>query len=167
MARVVVSLLAACDQAGLIDVSITATDSTPMAAPAALGKTLTPPRIPVLIEPAEQELAALPTGITDLARADPAAFVASGATLPAAEQLLLVRLARLRAAETRARERAADLAKPGSRDRRSRILTWQSRVDKRTAELAAMTERQQQAVSEYQTKVDAGHKPPGPAPRPP
>jgi len=165
--RVVVSLLAVCDQAGLVDVSVTATDSTPMAAPAALGKTLTAPRITVLIDQAEQELAALRARIADLAVADPAAFVASSATLHRAEQLLLVRLARLRTAETRARQRATDPAKPAGRDWRSRVLTWQSRVDEHTAELAAMTERQQQAVSAYQAKVDAGHKPPGPAPRPP
>jgi Transposase DDE domain len=165
--RVVVSLLAVCDQAGLVDVSVTATDSTPMAAPAALGKTLTAPRITVLIDQAEQELAALRTRIADLAEKDPAAFVASGPTLHRAEQLLLVRLARLHRAETRARERAADLAKPGGRDRRSRVLTWQSRVDKHTAELAAMTERQQQARDAYQAKVDAGRKPPGAAPHPP
>lgn len=165
--RVAVSLLSVCDQAGLVDVSVTATDSTPMAAPAALSKTLTAPRITVLIDQAEQQLATLRTRIAQLAAADPAAFVASGATLNRAEQLLLVRLARLHRAETRARERAADLAKPAGRDWRSRVLTWQSRVDKHTTDLAAMTERQQQAVSDYQAKVDAGRKPPGPAPQPP
>jgi hypothetical protein len=165
--RVVVSLLAACDQAGLVDVSLTATDSTPVAAPAALSKTLTAPRITVLIDQAERDLATLRARIADLAAQDPAAFVESGAELHRSEQLLLVRLGRLRRAETLARQRAADQAQPGGRDRRSPVLTWQSRVDKHTAELAAMTERQHQAVADYQAKVDAGRKPPGPAPHPP
>lgn len=165
--RVAVSLLAVCDRANLIDVSVTATDSTPVAAPAALSKTLTAPRITVLIDQAEQQLTALRARIAQLAAADPAAFVESAATLHRAEQLLLVRLTRLRTAETLARQRATDLTKPGGRDWRSRVLTWQSRVDKHTAELAAMTERQQQARNAYQAKVNAGHKPPGPAPHPP
>jgi len=164
--RVAVSLLSVCDQAGLVDVSLTATDSSPMAAPAALGKTLTAPRITVLIDRAEQELAALRARIADLAADDPAGFVASSAALHRAEQLLLVRLGRLHTAETTARRRAAELAERGQ-DAGAKVRTWQSRVDKHTTELAAMIERQQQACAAYQTKVDAGHKPPGPAPHPP
>lgn len=165
--RVMVSQLAVCDQAGLVDVSLTATDSTPMAVPAALSKTLTAPRITVLIDQAEQQLAALRTRTAHLAAHDPAEFVESSTKLHRAEQLLLVRLTRLHTAETVARERATDLAKPGGRDWRSRTRTWQSRVDKHSADLAAMTERQQQAVADYHAKVDAGRKPPGPAPQPP
>lgn len=165
--QVAVSLLSVCEQAGLVDVSLTATDSTPMAAPAALSKTRTAPQITVLIDQAEQELAALRTRTAHLAAQDVTEFVESAAKLHRAEQLLLVRLGRLRRAETLARQRAADQAQPGGRDSRSRVLTWQSRVDKHTAELAAMTERQQRAVADYQAKVDAGRKPPGPAPQPP
>ena len=162
--RVVVSLLTTCDQAGMINLSVTATDSTPMAAAAALSKTLTAPRITVLIDRAEQELAALRARIAHLAAEDPAAFVESGATLRRAEQLLLVRLTRLRTAETAARTRAAERAERTGRDSGSRVRTWQSRVDKHTADIAALTERQQQAISTYHDKVAAGGKPPGTPP---
>jgi transposase len=68
--QVSVSLLAVCARAGLVDVSVTATDSTPLAAPAAITKTLSAARITVRIEQAEQELARLREHLT-AAAADP------------------------------------------------------------------------------------------------
>lgn len=160
--RVAVSLLAVCDQAELVDLSVTATDSTPMAAPAALAKTSTAPRITVLIDRLEQELALVRDTIARLAAADPAEFVESCDRLYRAEQFLLVRLGRARAAETAARAVKIDL-----RDLRGSVECWQDRVDKHTADLAAMRTRQQQACDAYQAKVAAGRKPKGTAPRAP
>ena len=160
--RVMVSLLAVCDQAELVDLSVTATDSTPMAAPAALAKTSTAPRITVLIDRLEQELAEARASTARLAEQDPAGFVESCDRLHRAEQFLLVRLGRARAAEAAARAVKTDL-----RDLRSSVECWQDRVDRHTAELAAMRTRQQQACDAYQTKVAAGRKPQGAAPRAP
>jgi hypothetical protein len=161
--RVTVSLLAVCDQAELVDLSVTATDSTPVAAPAALAKTSTAPRITVLIDRLEQQLTRVRDSIARLAAEDPAEFVESGCgRLHRAEQFLLVRLGRARAAEAAARAVKIDL-----RDLRSSSDCWQDRVDKHTAELAAMRTRQQQACDAYQAKVAAGRKPSGAAPRAP
>lgn len=160
--RVTVSLLAVCDQAELVDLSVTATDSTPVAAPAALAKTSTAPRITVLVARLEQELTQVRDSIARLAAEDPAGFVESSRRLHRAEQLLLVRLVRARAAEAAARAVKVDL-----RDLRGSVECWQDRVDKHTADLAAMRTRQQQACDAYQAKVAAGRKPKGPAPRAP
>lgn len=160
--RVTVSLLTICDQAELVDLSLTATDSTPVAAPAALAKTSTAPRITVLIDRLEQELTRMRDSTARLADEDPAGFVESSRRLHRAEQLLLVRLSRARAAEAAARTVKIDL-----RDLRGSVECWQDRVDKHTADLAAMRTRQQQACDDYQAKVAAGHKPKGPAPRAP
>ena len=162
--RVAVSLLTRCDQAGLVDVSLTATDSTPMTAPAALSRSLSAAQITVLIDDTEQQLTALRELLTDLADDDVAAFVEHGCgRLRRTEQLLMVRLARLRRAEVKARERAA----PAREQQQDRIARYRRRVDKHTADLAAMIDRQNQAVTDHQKKLTAGRKPPGPAPRPP
>jgi len=162
--RVSVSLLTVCDQAGLVDVSLTATDSTPMTAPAALSKTIPAARITVLIDHAEQDLAAVRARLSALADdGDLTGFVEQGCgPLRRGEQLLLVRLHRLRAAEARARELASQHEKTPDA-----VQCWQARVDKHTTDLAAMTERQHQNVTAYQAKTADGCKPPGPAPRPP
>lgn len=162
--RVSVSLLACCDAAGLVDVSLTATDSTPMAAPAALSRTLSSAQITVLIDEAERQLAALREQLADLADEDVAGFVEHGCgPLRRAEQLLLVRLDRLRRAEAVARERA----EPRRDQEQDRVARCRRRVDQHAAELAAMIERQARAVAVYQEKVAAGSKPRGPAPRSP
>jgi hypothetical protein len=161
--QVSVSLLAICGRAGLIDVSLTATDSTPLAVPAAISKTLSAARITVRIEQAEQELARLRQHLTAAADdADLTGFIEAGCgPLIRREQLLLVRLDRLREAEARARAHTAQRHDdPGDS-----VRIWQNRVDKHTTDLTAMTERQNQKVADYQAKVAAGRKPRGPAPR--
>lgn len=162
--RVSVSLLACCEQGGLVDVSLTATDSTPMAAPAALSRTLSAAQITVVIDETERELAALREQLTDLADEDVAGFVELGCgPLRRAEQLLLVRLQRLRRAEATARDRGAARREQGL----ARVARCQQRVAKHTADLSVMIDRQTQALAAYQEKVAAGRKPRGPAPRPP
>jgi hypothetical protein len=160
--RVMVSLLKVCDQAVLVDLSVTATDSTPMASPAALAKSSTAPRITVLIARLEQELVEARASTARLADEDPAGFIESSARLHRAEQLLLVRLGRAQAAEAAARAAKVDL-----RELRSSVERWQDRVDRHTTDLAAMRTHQQQACDAYQAKTAAGRKPKGPAPRPP
>lgn len=164
--QVFTSLLAECDRAGLVDVSLTATDSSPVAVSAALPKTVSAARITVLIDDAERELAGLRSRLAALSDDDAGVgeFVETGCgALRRAEQLLLVRINRLHQAEATARQRAR-LAGEGGRQR---VRAWQARVDKHHAELAAMTSAQQQKVAAYQARVAAGNKPRGPAPRPP
>lgn len=164
---VVVSLLALGERAGVVDVSLTATDSTPVAAPAALSKTKTAPQITVLIAEVEQQLTVLREQLTALAEGDPVGFVEAGCgPLHRAEQLLLVRLARLRAAEDRGRQHGRELAarRRGPHQQRQHL---QERVNKHQADLDAMIAAQQHAVDVYNAKVAAGAKPRGPAPRPP
>ena len=162
-------LLACCDRAGLVDVSLTATDSTPIGAPAALSKTLSAARITVLIDEVGQELARLRARLAAAADdGDITGFVEYGCgPLRRAEQLLLVRLDRLRQAEAVARERAAQQHDREHTADLARVRRWQDAVDKHTTDLAAMTARQAQAVAVYQEKVTTGRKPRGPAPRPP
>jgi hypothetical protein len=160
--QVSVSLLAVCGQAGLIDVSLTATDSTPVAVPAAISKTVSAARITVRIDETEQELARLRQHLAAAADdADLTGFVEQGCgRLIRAEQMLLVRLDRLRAAAAAAAARVAE-----RRDTRDSVRIWQDRVDKHATDLTAMTERQNQKVADYQAKVAAGRKPRGPAPQ--
>ena len=162
--RVSVSLLTVCDQAGLVDVSVTATDSTPLASPAAISKTLSAARITVRIEQTEQELAQLREHLAAAADdADCTGFIEDGCgRLIRREQMLLVRLGRLRQAEARARAHTAQRHDGAPRDS---VRIWQDRVDKHATDLATMTEQQNQKVADYQAKVAAGRKPPGPAPR--
>jgi hypothetical protein len=162
--QVAVSLLAMCDQQGLVDVSLTATDSSPIAVPAALSRTFSAARITVFIGVVEQDLARLRARLQVLAdTGDITGFVEQGCgDLRRAEQWLLVRLGRLRQAEARAR----DLARQHGESTLARVRCWQDRVDRHTAELAAMTEQQNQKVAVYQARVAAGRKPRGPAPRP-
>ncbi|HWS37479.1 MAG TPA: transposase [Actinoplanes sp.] len=162
--RVSISLLAVCGRDGLIDVSLTATDSTPVTAPAAMAKTLSAARITVAIDQAEQELARLRRHLDEAAAdADLTGFIEAGCgPLIRAEQMLLVRLDRLRDAEARAR---AHTARRRDSDPHDSVRIWQDRVDKHTTELAAMTERQNRKVADHQAKVAAGRKPRGPAPR--
>ena len=164
--KVAVSLLGCGQRAGVVDVSLTATDSTPVVAPAALGKTWTAPRITVKIAEVQQQLAVLRDQVAALAADDDVGgFVEAGCgSLHRSEQLLLVRLTRLRAAEDRARQRVTELNARGRGPLSSR-RRWQDRVAKYQADLDTMTAAQQHAVSVYQAKVAAGRKPRGPAPR--
>ena len=164
--RLGVSLLKVCDEAGLVDLSVTATDSTPMAAPAALSKMATAPEITVLIDEVQQQLAGLRARIARSAADDPDGFIDGCARMHRAEQLLLVRLQRLRTAETAARARLDEITVRG-RGTLVSVRRWQARVEQHRAGLAAMTARQQQAYDTYQAKVAAGRKPPGPAPHQP
>lgn len=163
--QVSVSLLAVCGRAGLIDVSLTATDSTPVGVPAAISRTVSAARISVRIDEVEQELARLRQQLSAAADdPDPTGFVEAGCgRLIRAEQMLLVRLDRLRKAAAVAEARTAE--RHGDRGTGDSVRTWQDRVDKHTTELAVMIERQNQKVAAYQAKVTAGAKPPGPAPR--
>lgn len=164
--RLGVSLLQVCGEAGLVDLSVTATDSTPMAAPAALSKMATAPEITVLIDQVQQQLAGLRARIAQSAVDDVDGFIDGCARMHRAEQLLLVRLQRLRTAETAARARLDEITVRG-RGTLVSVRRWQARVDKHRADLAAMTARRQQACDIYQAKVAAGRKPPGPAPHQP
>ena len=160
--RMADSLVRVCDQAGLVDVSVTATDSTPVKAPAALSKMLTAARITTRIDAVRQELQALHArrqAMIDEAGVD--AFLEHGCgDLIRAEQMLLVRLARLEKAEATARQRGES-----GPERADPVACWQDRVDRHTAELADMIRCQQQRCDVYQEKVAAGRKPRGPAPR--
>jgi len=162
--QVSVSLLAVCGQAGLVDVSLTATDSTPVAVPAAISKTVSAARIGVRIDETEQELARLRQHLSAAAEdTDLTGFIEDGCgPLIRAEQLLLVRLDRLRKAAALA---AARTAERHDGDTRDSVRIWQDRVGKHTTDLAAMTDRQNQKVAVYQANVAAGRKPRGPAPR--
>lgn len=162
--RVSISLLAVCGRDGLIDVSLTATDSTPLAAPAAISKTLSAARITVAVDQAEQELARLRQHLSEAAAdTDLTGFIEAGCgPLIRAEQLLLVRLDRLRHAEARAR---AHTAQRRDSDPHDSVRIWQDRADRHATDLTAMTERQNQKTADYQAKVAAGRKPRGPAPR--
>jgi hypothetical protein len=164
--QVFTSLLAECDRAGLVQVSLTATDSTPVAVSAALPKVASAARITVLIEDTERDLAAVRARLAALADdADIVGFVETGCgPLRRAEQLLLIRLDRLRQAESVARQRAASRQE---NTRQASVDLWQARVDKHRAELDTITGDQQQKVAGYQAKTAAGRKPRGPAPRPP
>jgi hypothetical protein len=148
------SLLRVCDQEGLIDVSVTATDSTPVVAAAALSKTLTAPRITTRIDRVRRELADLHERREAMAEdPDLEAFVEHGCgDLIRAEQLLLVRLRRLEQAEATARDRGS----PAARNHEQRRDRWQARVDALTAELAEMTRRQQAKYDTYQAAAAAG-----------
>lgn len=163
--RVADSLMSVCDQAGLVDVSVTATDSTPMIASAAISRTLTAPRLTTRIDEVRQELTALHDRLQSMAVDDVDAFVEHGCgDLLRTEQLLLVRLDRLRQAETEARERGEQAT---TLRREPAVARWQARVDRHTAELAERIRLQQEEVDAYQAKVAAGRKPNGRAPFPP
>lgn len=159
------SLLRVCDQVGLVDVSLTATDSTPVIAPAALSHMLTAPRITTRIDQVQHELAALRARVQAMTDGDVAAFVEHGCgDLLRAEQLLLVRLSRLEHAEAVARDRGEQST---ARRQRPAVARWQARVERHTTELAQMICHQQAKVDGYQAKLAAGGKPHGPPPCPP
>ncbi|WP_433825281.1 hypothetical protein ACQP2E_13915 [Actinoplanes sp. CA-015351] len=153
------SLIRVSGQAGLVDVSVTATDSTPVIAPAALSKTMTAPLITTRIDAARRELAGLQQRRQDmLDDPDLARFLEHGyAEMIRAEQLLLVRLRRLEQAEAEARERG----RPAAARHDEQITRWQARVDRHTAELAEMTRRQQDKYDTYQARAAAGQPPRG------
>jgi hypothetical protein len=148
--RVAESLMSVCDQAGLVDVSVTATDSTPMIANAAISRTLTAARLTTRIDGVQQELAALHARLQRMADDDEDAFVEHGCgDLIRTEQLLLVRLKRLQAAEALARERGRQLV--ASRQDRA-VACWQARVDRHTTELADLIRRQQEKIAAHQAR---------------
>lgn len=165
-AQVNIDLLRACDQAGLIDVSTTATDSTPLAAPAALTANRSLARIRLAISENEQALVQVVEQVRqhgrDARNGDTAGFIEQGCgTLLRQERQLRRRLAQLRTAETIAVRREQD------RPRSPPLQTLLRRIDKHHRDLTAMTAGQQQACDIYQAKVAAGRKPRGPAPRSP
>jgi hypothetical protein len=159
------SLMSVCDRAGLVDVSVTATDSTPMIASAAMARTLTAPRLTTRIDEVRQELAVLHARLQSMAADDVDAFVEHGCgDLLRTEQLLLVRLDRLYRAEAVARERGEQAI---ALRREPAVAHWRARVDRHEAELAQRIRLQQEEVDAYQAKVAAGRKPHGRAPFPP
>jgi hypothetical protein len=166
-AQVNIDLLRACDQAGLIDVSTTATDSTPVAAPAALSANRSRARIRLAISENEQALAEVIDQVRrhglDARTGDTAGFIDQGCdTLLRQEHQLRSRLARLRTAEVIADRR--DQERPSRSPPLQALLR---RIDNHRRDLTVMTAAQQQACDIYQAKVAAGRKPCGPAPRPP
>ncbi|MCA1836683.1 MAG: transposase [Actinobacteria bacterium] len=164
--RVNIEVLRICDQAGLLDVSTTATDSTPVAAPASLTVNHSRAQIRLLISETEHALNEIIEQVTAHGAAartgDISGFIDDGCgALLQQEQSLLRRLARLRTAETAADRREQD---------RSRSPPGQhlpARIEHHRHDLHTMTTRQQQACDIYQAKVAAGRKPRGPAPRAP
>jgi hypothetical protein len=152
--RVADSLIRVSDQAGLIDVSLTATDSTPVTAAAALSKTMTAPRITAAVDEVRRELADLHQRRQAMAEQDDLdAFIEHGCgDLIRAEQLLLVRLRRLEQAETAARDRGRQLPPR----QQQKIIRQRDRVDALTTELAEMTRRQQHRYDTYQAAAAAG-----------
>ena len=164
-AQVNIGLLRACDQAGLIDVSTTATDSTPVAAPAALSANRGRARIRLAISENEQALAEVIDQVRqhglDARTGDTAGFIDQGCdTLLRQERQLRRRLAKLRTAEAIADRRDQDRS-----TRSPPLQALLSRIDNHSRGLAVMTAGQQQACDIYQAKVAAGRKPRGPAPR--
>lgn len=162
-----IAVLRACDQAGLIDVTTTATDSTPLAAPAALSANRSLARVRLQISQAEQELAQIIDRVhrlgADARAGDTTGFIDQGCgELLRQERRLRLRLARLRAAENIAQRR--DQHRPARSPPLRALLT---RIDNHHHDLAAMTAKQQQACDIYQAKVASGRKPRGPAPRAP
>jgi hypothetical protein len=163
--RVADSLLSLCDQAGLVDVSLTATDSTPVIAAAALSRCWTAPRITTGIDRVRQELAALRERLQSMTDHDLDAFVEHGCgDLIRVEQQMLVRLRRLQGAEALARQRGEQAV---ARRQAPALTRWQARVDKHRADLAEMTRRQRAKYDAYQAKRAAGLTPAGRAPCPP
>jgi transposase len=166
-AQVNIDLLRACDQAGLIDVSTTATDSTPVAAPAALTANRSRARIRLAISENEQALAEVVEQVRrhglDARAGDTAGFIEQGCGVLLQQEHRLRRLlARLRTAEAIADRR--------DQDRSARSPPLQAllrRIDNHHRGLAVMTAAQHQACDVYQAKIAAGRKPRGPAPRPP
>jgi hypothetical protein len=166
-AQVNIDLLRACDQAGLIDVSTTATDSTPVAAPAALTANRSRARIRLAISEDQQALAEVIDQVRhhglDARTGDTAGFIDQGCdTLLRQERQLRRRLVRLRIAEAIADRRDQDRS-----PRPPPLRALLRRIDNHRRDLTVMTARQQQACDIYQAKVAAGRKPRGPAPRPP
>jgi transposase len=162
-----IALLKACDQAGLIDVSTTATDSTPIAAPAALTANLSRARIRLAISETQQQLTEVTAQVQQLGlqarHGDTTGFIDQGCdTLLRQEHQLRRQLTRLHMAEAIADQR--------EQDRPSRSPPQQTlmrRIEHHHRGLAAMTTAQRQACDIYQTKVATGRKPRGPAPRQP
>lgn len=164
--RLNIEVLRICDEAGLLDVSTTATDSTPVAAPASLTVNRGRAHIRLLISETEQALSEIIDQVTahgDAARTgDTSGFINEGCgALLHQEQSLRRRLARLRAAETIADQREQDRARSPPRQK------LHARIEHHRHDLHTMTTRQQQACDIYQAKVAAGAKPRGPAPRAP
>jgi transposase len=153
--RVQVVSVALCAQAGLVDVTTTATDSTPVDSPAGLSTVESGARLTVAVAQLNERLVAL--------RAEAAQAAQQGCVellcdkLRRAEARLLNRLARLRAAEAqaRARDAQAEAIHPHAEQ------IWVGRIERHEHTLAQMIARQQQAVEAYQAKVAAGHKPRG------
>jgi Transposase DDE domain len=162
-----VDLLRACDQAGLIDVSTTATDSTAVAAPAALTANRSRARIRLAISENEQALAEVVEQVRQLGldalTGDTAGFIEQGCdTLLREEHQLRRRLARLHTAEAIAERRDQDRS-----PRSPPLQALLRRIDNHHRDLTALTAAQQQACDSYQAKTAAGRKPRGRAPRPP
>jgi transposase len=155
------STVARCVGAGLADMSVTATDSTPMDAPAALPTAQSAARLTVLIDQAEQALAAVRQQAVEAA--DQGLVDQSCHTLRRREQRLLTRLGKLRAAEAAARQRDEEV----DDDHPPPENTWAQRAAEHRQELDDLIAQKQEACDVYQAKVAAGCKPRGPAPRAP
>lgn len=153
--------VACCAEAGLVNLAVTATDSTPLPSPAALLSVRSAAWLTVLIERTRREL--------DEVRQRAAEASERGLVdeccqkLRRTEARLNNRLGRLTTAEklARARDREAE----GERPRPENV--WAQRVDRHRRELAEMVRKQRKAVEVYQARVEAGRKPQGPAPRAP
>lgn len=160
-------MLRLCDKTGLVDVSTTATDSTPLSAPAALSANRSRARIRLAISEGEQALEQVIEQMQQLglhARGGASTeFIDHGCgELLYQEHRLRRRLGKLRAAEAIAEQR--EHARP---NRSPPLKHLAARIAKHHHDLQTMTAEQQQACDRYHAKVAADNKPPGPAPRPP
>jgi hypothetical protein len=145
-----VDVLRACGNAGLLDPSITATDSSPMDSPASLRAIRSLPRIRLAISQTQQELEELAI-ITERTfqdldpREDLDLLIDQVCgTLAQQEQKLRNRLAKLRQAEAVAEQRMQE-----STTRPPPIVTWINKIKKHEEELQRMIADQNRRIAEH------------------
>jgi len=155
------STVKSCARLGLVDMSVTATDSTPMAASAALSTAMSAARLTVLIDQAEQDLAEVRQRAAEAAEQGMVDECCQ--KLRRREARVLSRVERLRTAEEFARNRDEEV----QNDHPPPASVWSRHAADHRQGLADMITKQQEKVDAYRAKVEAGRKPPGVAPRAP
>lgn len=145
-----VDVLRACGNAGLLDPTLTATDSSPMDSPASLRATRSLPRIRLDISQTQRELEelAIVTERTfqDLDPREDLDLLIDQVcgTLAKQEQKLRNRLARLRRAEAVAEQRTRE-----STTRPPPIVTWINKIKKHEEELQRLIADQNRRIAEW------------------
>ena len=151
--RVQASSVACCARLGLVDMSVTATDSTPIAAPVALSTVMSAARLTVLIDQTAQDLHEVRRRAAEAA--DQGMVDDCCQRLRREEMRLPHRLGRLRAAEDLARTRTEEIHDDHPPPER----VWARHVADHQQGLTEMIAKQQEAVDAYQAKVTAGDPP--------